>query len=172
VVCWRPTPLLLAEDWRPYLQALEHLAERQDREVLWLPFHREQDSGLLERLRAEGLLGEGLRRRSRELEALLPREATAVFRSAGLVLAMRLHALILAGLAGAPLAALSYDPKVRAAAAAIGCGCVDLAERDVSPAQLLEVWAAALDQPPASSAIAALQQSTQVHRQLLNTLLS
>ena len=170
VVCWRPTPLLAGEAWRPYLQALEQLAEQQNREVLWLPFHLEQDRGLLEQLSAEGLVGESLRRRSRELEALLPREATAVFRSAGLVLAMRLHALILAGLAGAPLAALSYDPKVRAAAAAIGCGCADLAVREVSAAELLETWAAALDQPPASAAIAALQQSTAVHRQLLDSL--
>ena len=138
--------------------------------MLWLPFHLEQDRGLLEQLSAQGLISEALRRRSRELEALLPREATAVFRTAGLVLAMRLHALILAGLAGAPLAALSYDPKVRAAAAAIGCGCVDLADGQVSASDLLDTWTAALDQPPASAAIAALQQSTAVHRELLDIL--
>jgi len=171
VVCWRPTPMLAGEAWRPYLQALERLAEQQNREVLWLPFHLEQDKGLLQQLSAQGLLGEGLRRRSRELEALLPQEATAVFRSAGLVLAMRLHALILAGLAGAPLAALSYDPKVRAAAAAIGCGCLDLGDGAVTAGDLLESWGAALDQPPAAAAIAALQQSTAVHRQLLDTLI-
>ncbi|MEY4297494.1 MAG: polysaccharide pyruvyl transferase CsaB [Cyanobacteriota bacterium] len=171
VVCWRPTPLLLGEAWRPYLQALEQLAERQNREVLWLPFHLEQDRGLLDQLTSAGLVGEGLRRRSREVDALLPCEAMAVFRSAGLVLAMRLHALILAGLAGAPLAALSYDPKVRAAAAAIGCGCVDLGGGSGSPADLLEGWSAALDQPPAAAAIAALQQSTAVHRQLLDPLI-
>lgn len=164
-------PLLAGEAWRPYLQALEQLAEQQNRQVLWLPFHRGQDLGLLDQLSAEGLMGDGLRRHSRQLEALLPREASAVFRSAGLVLAMRLHALILAGLAGAPLAALSYDPKVRAAAAAIGCGCVDLSDRAVSPADLLQGWLAALDQPPASGAIAALQKSTAVHRELLHTLL-
>ena len=96
VVCWRPTPLLAAEAWRPYLQALEQLAEQHNREVLWLPFHREQDCGLLAQLRADGLIGEGLWRRSREVEALLPSEAMALFRGAGLVLAMRLHALILA----------------------------------------------------------------------------
>jgi len=172
VVCWRPTPLLAGEAWRPYLQALEQLAERQNREVLWLPFHLEQDRGLLQQLCGQGLVGEGLRHRSRELEALLPREATAVFRSAGLVLAMRLHALILAGLAGAPLAALSYDPKVRAAAAAIGCGSVDLADGSATAGDLLESWSAALDQPPAAAAIAALQQSTAVHRQLLEHLLA
>jgi polysaccharide pyruvyl transferase WcaK-like protein len=84
---------------------------------------------------------------------------------------MRLHALILAGLAGAPLAALSYDPKVRAAAAAIGCGCVDLGDGAVTAGDLLESWGAALDHPPAAAAIAALQQSTAVHRQLLDTLI-
>jgi polysaccharide pyruvyl transferase CsaB len=170
VICWRPTPLLRGEAWRPYLQALEQLAEQQNREVLWLPFHREQDRGLPEQLRAQGLMGEGLWRRSRELEAQLPDEATALFRRAGLVVAMRLHALILAGLAGAPVAALSYDPKVSAAAAAIHCGCVDLAAPEVSAGTLLEAWRSALDQPPASAAIAALQQSTAVHRQLLDTL--
>jgi len=36
----------------------------------------------------------------------------------------------------------------------------------------LESWSAALDQPPAAAAIAALQQSTAVHRQLLEHLLA
>lgn len=100
MVCWRPTPLLNGAAWRPYLQALEQLAELGQREVLWLPFHREQDTGLYSRLLAEGLVGEGLARRSRQVEAHQPSEAMAVFGSAGLVLAMRLHALILAALSG------------------------------------------------------------------------
>ena len=168
VVCWRPTTQLQTEDWRPYLNALEHLAEAANREVLWLPFHRDQDTGLLERLSGEGLLGLALRRRSRELQAQRPQEAMAVFRTAGLVVAMRLHALILAALSGAPVASLSYDPKVQACALGIGCPCQALG--DALPdagAALLQSWLDALDHPIPAAAIAALQAGTGVHRELL-----
>ena len=171
VVCWRPTALVDPAGWSVLLQALEQLAESQNRQVLWLPFHGAQDQPLLHQLIDQGLVPPALQRRSRQIEAQTPSEAMAVFRSAGLVVAMRLHALILAALSGAPVAALSYDPKVRAAAAAIGCGCVDLADGQVSASDLLDTWTAALDQPTASAAIDALQQSTDVHRRLLDTLL-
>ena len=169
VVCWRPTPLLQGEAWRPYLQALELLAVAHDREVCWLPFHGEQDQALLDQLRAAGLVGAALLQRSRVVQAADPRQAMALFSSAGLVVAMRLHALILAGLSGAPLAALSYDPKVRSCAAGLGCPCHDL-ETPAFSQSLAASWEAALDQPPAAAVIAAQRQATAVHRQLLDTL--
>ncbi len=171
VVCWRPTPLLAGAAWRPYLLALEQLAERHGREVLWLPFHRDQDSGLYGRLLAEGLVGGALARRSRPVQALVPSEAMAVFGGAGLVLAMRLHALILAALAGAPVAALSYDPKVRAAAAGLGAPCDDLGGSVPGAEALAERWGASLDRPLAAAAIAAQRAATAVHRDLLTLLL-
>jgi polysaccharide pyruvyl transferase CsaB len=170
VVCWRPTPLLQGEAWRPYLQALEQLAEQQDREVLWLPFHRGQDTGLLDQLVTQGLVGEALQRRSRELMASRPREAMAVFRSAGLVVAMRLHALILAALSGSPTTALSYDPKVRACATEFGCSCSDLGDGAVLAETLLATWSEALDHPAASTLIADMRSATGVHRELLRRL--
>jgi polysaccharide pyruvyl transferase WcaK-like protein len=170
VVCWRPSVLLQGDGWRPYLDALEQLAEQHNREVLWLPFHRGQDAGLLDQLVAQGLVGEALQRRSRELIASRPREAMAVFRSAGLVVAMRLHALILAALSGSPTSALSYDPKVQACATQFGCSCRDLADVPASAADLLTTWQDALDHPAASGAIADMRQATAVHRQLLDQL--
>jgi polysaccharide pyruvyl transferase CsaB len=168
VVCFRPVRQLDADSWRPYLQALEGLAVAAGRPVHWLPFHQDQDRGLLAALTRQGLVGPALAARSRELGAATPQEAMDAFAQAGLVLAMRLHGLILAALAGSPCAALSYDPKVAAAAAGIGCPCQDL---DAPPsAGLQEGWAAVLDQPPNQSGIADLQLQSQVHRAVLESL--
>lgn len=170
VVCWRPTPLLQGTDWSPYLEALDQLASQADREVLWLPFHREQDGSLLEQLRSEGLMPEGLSRRSRQLSAGHPREAMAVFRSSGLVLAMRLHALILAALSGAPVSALSYDPKVKACADQLRCDALDVASSR-SASECLQQWSRSLDQPPASSVIASIRSTLELHRRILKSAL-
>jgi polysaccharide pyruvyl transferase CsaB len=168
VLCWRPVHQLAGEAWRPYLQALDQLAEASDREVLWLPFHREQDRGLLSLLAGEGLLPATLQARSREVAVQDPAGAMEWFRSAGLVVAMRLHGLILAALAGSPCAALSYDPKVGAAATAIGCPCHDLAEPP--GASMLEGWSGQLDHPVSSGRIEVLRHQTQVHREVLQRL--
>ena len=169
VLCWRPTPLLQGQAWRPYLEVIAALAEQHDRAVLWLPFHGDQDRGLLDTLRDQGLISEALLRRSRLVEVARPQEALALFETAGLVVAMRLHALILAGLAGAPVAALSYDPKVQACASGLACPSHDLAE-PVDPEQLRAAWAACLDRPPAASVLARQRDSASVHAELLRQL--
>ena len=169
VLCFRPTGQLQGAAWRPYLEALDQLAREHDREVIWLPFHATQDRGLLDHLRQEQLLPAGLAARSREVLAERPSEAIAMGSGAGLVVAMRLHGLILAALSGAPCAALSYDPKVAAAAAALGCPCHSL-DAAAAPAELVAAWTAVLDSPPPSARLAELRQQTAVHRQLLESL--
>jgi polysaccharide pyruvyl transferase CsaB len=163
VVCFRPTHQLDSQGWKPYLEALSSLAVKANREVLWLAFHGEQDRGLLAQLRTDGLLDTELKQRSREVLPAHPREAMAVFTSAGLVLAMRLHGLILAALSGSPTVALSYDPKVAAAANGIGCPCQPL-DQPVEAKTLLESWTACLYQPPATAHVQALHEQAQQHR--------
>jgi polysaccharide pyruvyl transferase CsaB len=169
VLCWRPIHRLEPDGWRPYLEALRVLAEHSGREVLWLPFHRLQDRGLLHRLHRHQVVPPALMERSREVEVEDPAGAMALFARAGLVVAMRLHGLILAALAGSPVAALSYDPKVAAVAHSLGCPLQDLE----APAHLglAEGWQRQLDQPPLAQPIAALRQSSAVHRRLLAEIL-
>lgn len=170
VLCWRPVAQLQGTAWAPYLKALDQLAASADRAVLWLPFHQDQDQGLLAALHAEGLVPTRLMERSRELAVDDPAAALEQFAGASLVLAMRLHGLILAALAGAPCAALSYDPKVAAAAKAIGCPLQVLGE-GVNPS-LAALWESTLDQPPLSERVAWLRREALTHQHLLRRLLS
>lgn len=166
VVAWRPTPLLNADGWRLLLAALQHLAEEQQREVLWLPFHRHQDCGLLAGLANQGLLPAGLAERSRQLQPERPEDAMAMGTGAGLLVAMRLHALILGALAGAPCAALSYDPKVAAAAKGLGCGCHDLSQLP-SQGTLVQQWTAQLDRPLLQGDVQRQVEAAAVHQLVL-----
>ena len=94
-----------------------------------------------------------------------PAEVMELCAGAGLVLAMRLHGLILAANCGAPTAALSYDPKVNAAAADLGCLCTPL--DNPAPLNLTAQWQRCLDQPPSLPRLERLRASAARHRALL-----
>lgn len=168
VLCWRPLKTLAPNGWCAYLDALALLVERSGRELVWLPFHRMQDRDLLQRLQQICPVPKLLLERSREVAVADPEEAMTLFSEAGLVVAMRLHGLILAALAGSPVAALSYDPKVAAVARSLGCPLQDL---EAPPReQLAEEWLQHLDQAPPSHPIQTLRQMAGVHETTLETL--
>ena len=64
---------------------------------------------------------------------------------------MRLHALVLARLAGCPMAALSYDPKVSAAAEMAAIPWVSL-DQLPNEATLEQQWCSQADLAPSPSA--------------------
>ncbi|WP_461564155.1 polysaccharide pyruvyl transferase CsaB [Synechococcus sp.] len=163
VLAWRPTPLLQAPQWRTLLWAVSLLAQQSERQVLWLPFHANQDRGMLLDLYQKGFMPEALWQCSRELNLERPEEAMAEASLSGLVIAMRLHALILAALTGAPCAALSYDPKVSAAAAGLSCQCLDLALLQNDPEQIKDIWINQLDKPLSSNQIESQINSSKKH---------
>jgi len=86
--------------------------------------------------------------------------------SVGLVVAMRLHAVILAAMADRPLLALRYDPKVDAAATAMAVPSTNLADPDGSAA-LPAAWAQARRWRLSPARLAQHRQRDRCHQKLL-----
>ena len=167
VLSWRPTPLLDSAGWRCLTEALDRLSADLDAPVIWLAFHHHQDAPLLQHLSDQGLLPARLKARS---STLVPQSLEAVsdlVQRARLVLPMRLHALILARLANSPMAALSYDPKVEAAAAMATVPCIPLRSLP-SVDDLLSLWRAEVDRPADPDQTEALRRQASAHSELLN----
>ena len=99
----------------------------------------------------------------------MPNSIQEVFdavREARIVLPMRLHALILARLTCCPMAALSYDPKVEAAASMSGVAWSSLRPLP-STDQLITQWRSVLDQPADPNAVQQIRDQASAHAEWL-----
>ena len=171
VLCWRPTPLLDSAGWSRLLLALAAVAERLDAPVRWLAFHQHQDAPLLPSLQEQRLVPDSLARRS---STVVPTTLDSVFeqvRTARLVIPMRLHALVLARLAGCPMAALSYDPKVSAAAEMAAIPWVSL-DQLPNAATLEQQWCSQADLAPSPERIAMIRREASRHGERLRQALA
>ena len=93
-------------------------------------------------------------------------QVQSLFSESALVIAMRLHALILAATAGCPTAALSYDPKVKAAAQLAALPWVDLNDAlDVD--RLSRQWQSVMTADRSDSDIEQLKRDAQLHEEML-----
>jgi polysaccharide pyruvyl transferase CsaB len=98
-------------------EALERASQALDLPVLLVPLHELHDPPVCEALAARP----GFAGRARAVSPISsPSLLTAVLGGAELVVAMRLHAGILAARAGTPAVVLDYDPKTRAFAEQTG----------------------------------------------------
>ncbi|MAR13025.1 MAG: polysaccharide pyruvyl transferase CsaB [Blastopirellula sp.] len=167
VLSWRPTPLLSPADWRLLLQVLSRLASELDAPVRWLAFHQHQDASLLADLQNRDLMPSELFKRS---TTVIPKTVDAVFQTvqaARIVIPMRLHALILARLCCCPMAALSYDPKVEAAAEMSDVPWSSLRQLP-SQDHLIRQWRAVVDQPADPERIEQIRQRAAAHADIID----
>lgn len=121
----------------PLRQIARYVQKAWGAQVLLLPMQPSHDRVLVEEI-AAGLSGAIVLS-----EPLRVREVQAVLSCCGLVVGMRLHALILSAASGVPALALSYDPKVRAFWEQVEPrDVVDLPEVDAGAVQqrLCQLW--------------------------------
>ena len=93
------------------------------------------------------------------------------FARSRLVIPMRLHALVLAQLAGAPCAALSYDPKVAAAAAMAAVPCHELSDLPATEV-IAACWQQQIGHLPDPEGLARIRRDAAVHQATLNAVWS
>ena len=170
ILCWRPTPLLSNKGWEQLVNALSQFSEKHDFNVVWLAFHGQQDADLFTHLCEEALVPEELERRSTVVCANSIAQVQKLFSESTMVIAMRLHALILAAVGGVPTSALSYDPKVSAAAELAGLTCCELSDQ-LSEQLLIDQWTGAMKSPLQKQAIDSLALDATIHSKNLNQLL-
>ncbi|MGE5235850.1 MAG: polysaccharide pyruvyl transferase CsaB [Acidobacteriota bacterium] len=122
---------------RVVAQALDRVVEASGSRVVFVPFQQlkgeaEDDAAICDRVAALMTRPAAVRR---DLGG--PGEILDQLASADVVLAMRLHAVILAARVGVPAVALSYDPKVESAMNQLGwasqsCGLAELEATSLS----------------------------------------
>ena len=103
-----------------------------DHPIIALPMHEPVDRAVAV-LMTEGIPGARVAPAAAALD-----ERLALIGSASLVVAMRLHALVLAAAAGVPAVAISYDPKVDAFAARLDMPVAGDVASGVDPADVVE----------------------------------
>jgi hypothetical protein len=155
----------------PLAAALDQLIAERDADVLLVPFQQsgrglENDSLVSTKLAAR------MRQRSRRAvvgTGLTPTEKLAALGSADLVVGMRLHSVVFAAIAGVPVVALEYDPKVRIAMDRLGLSDQSLAVDTLTREAIL---AAAANARPADKArIEALRAAANLPTETLERLL-
>jgi polysaccharide pyruvyl transferase CsaB len=130
------------------LQAVRSVAKAHGATLKFLAMQPARDGALLEQLGVakEEMLPTG---------NLHPAEIMKVAGACGLMIGMRLHALIFAAAQGVPCVAVSYDPKVTSLAKLIGAPVIENASDD----ELAKLQSVAMSAPAPSTALIAEMQS-------------
>ncbi len=125
-ICWSRSRFSNNKNNSKLLYALELLSDELRVPILWLAFHKEQDSIFFEELYKSNLMNARLKSRIIFEKAIDYNLVKQTFSESSLVIPMRLHAFILSVLGQCPTSPLSHDPKLTSAARYVNIPCMNL----------------------------------------------
>jgi polysaccharide pyruvyl transferase CsaB len=133
-VVLRSHPLLTSERLNNIVQALEILHAKTQSHIVFVPFQKSQDLEIAQALHAQ------LPKISHLVQLKDPRQLKGLFKGVEMVIAMRLHGLIMAAAEGCRCFGISYDPKVRRLMEEIDCPGWDLADFPEDVSAMVQQW--------------------------------
>jgi polysaccharide pyruvyl transferase WcaK-like protein len=150
------------------MQALEALHAQTQAQVLLIPFQKSQDLEIAQTLHAR------LPQISHLIQLTDPRQLKGIFQGVEMVIAMRLHGLIMAAAEGCRCFGISYDPKVRRLMDEINCPGWDLADFPEDTSEMVAQWMQVYQASPCLTQIQrqTLRQQAKQHQEALSILAS
>lgn len=165
-VVLRSHPLLTSERLSKIAQALEIFHAQTNAHIVLIPFQKSQDLEIAQTLHAQ------LLKISHLVQLTDPRQLKGIFQGVEIVIAMRLHGLIMAAAEGCRCFGISYDPKVQRLMEEINCPGWDLAHLPEDVSVMVEQWMKAYQSSPTLTEIQrqTLMQQAKQHQQALTVL--
>jgi polysaccharide pyruvyl transferase CsaB len=167
-VVLRSHPLLTPQRLSKIVEALETLHAKTQAQVVLIPFQKSQDLEIAQTLHAQ------LPHISRLIQLTDPRQLKGIFQNVEMVIAMRLHGLIMAAAEGCRCFGISYDPKVRRLMEEIDCPGWDLAQFPEDVSAMVAQWMQVYQANPSLTQIQRqiLTQQARQHQNVLSILTS
>jgi polysaccharide pyruvyl transferase CsaB len=164
-VVLRTHPQLTDARLRLLVTALTQFQQATATHLLIVPFQPSQDRAIAEAIVAQ------IPHHSRMILEENPRRLKGLFRGVELVIAMRLHALIMAAAEGARCWALSYDPKIDALMAETAISGWALPDLPADAAVLSREWMECLanGEPLSPETLSSLGDRAAIHQHLLRS---
>jgi polysaccharide pyruvyl transferase CsaB len=162
-VVLRSHPLLTSERLSKIAQALELFHAQTNAHIVLIPFQKSQDLEIAQTLHAQ------LSQVSYLVQLTDPRQLKGIFQGVEMVIAMRLHGLIMAAAEGCRCFGISYDPKVQRLMEEIDCLGWDLADFPEDVSVMVEQWMQAYQSSPTLTMTQrqTLMQNARQHQQIL-----
>jgi polysaccharide pyruvyl transferase CsaB len=167
-VVLRAHPFFTAERTTQMAQALQIFVAQTKAFIVLLPFQKSQDLQLAQTLQAQ------LIEYSQVVQLTDPRQLKGVFQGVEMVIAMRLHGLMMAAAEGCRCFGISYDPKVQRLMEEIRCPGWDVKNLPTDATTMAQQWLQTWKAPPSLSVVERQQfaQRAAQHQQLLTTVLT
>ncbi len=165
-VTWRSHRQLTPSRLDLLIQALKSFQKATDAYILIVPFQPSQDQAIAQQIH------NALPQKSEIIRESDPRLLKGIFRGVDMMIAMRLHGLIMAAAEGCRCWAISYDPKVSYLMQELGMPGWELADLPEDPNLICQAWLEHYlnGEPLSNDSLLSLSDRAGLHQQILQNI--